>query len=101
MCHGTPSEMIVPGGEIAFVQRMIRESIASPTKVLWWTCMLGKLSSVVTLSGELKQLAKEGKVAGWGVHELATGLGRTRRWVVMWSAATAASAAGLRLPDVS
>ncbi|TKY89578.1 hypothetical protein EX895_001363 [Sporisorium graminicola] len=96
VCHGTPSEMIVSGGEVCFVQRMIQESLAARKKVLWWTCMLGKLSSVVTLSGELKQLGKEGKVAGWVVHELSTGGGRTKRWVIMW---TAAAATALRIPD--
>ncbi|CDR88736.1 uncharacterized protein SPSC_05568 [Sporisorium scitamineum] len=95
VCHGTPSEMIVTGGEVSFVQRMMRESITS-RKVLWWTCMLGKLSSVVTLSGELKQLAMQQKVAGWGVHELHTGGGKTKRWVIMW---TVAAATGLRIPD--
>lgn len=89
--------MIVTGGEVSFVQRMMRESITS-RKVLWWTCMLGKLSSVVTLSGELKQLAMQQKVAGWGVHELHTGGGKTKRWVIMW---TVAAATGLRIPDVS
>ncbi|CBQ68542.1 conserved hypothetical protein [Sporisorium reilianum SRZ2] len=96
VCHGTPSEMITSGGEVSFVQRMIRESLTPAPKVRWWTCMLGRLSSVVTLSAELKQLAKAGKVGGWGVHELATGGGRTKRWVILW---TTAAATKLRIPD--
>lgn len=88
--------MITSGGEVAFVQSMIQESLVTD-KVLWWTCMLGKLSSVITLCGELKQLAKEGKVAGWDVDELDTRRGRTKRWVIMWTRAET----GLRLFGVS
>ncbi|SPO29520.1 uncharacterized protein UTRI_04747_B [Ustilago trichophora] len=66
VCHGTPSEMVTAGGEVAFVQRMIGESLITNKEVLWWTCMLGKLSSVVQIAGELKELAKERKVGGWG-----------------------------------
>ncbi|SOV02758.1 uncharacterized protein UDID_05951 [Ustilago sp. UG-2017a] len=85
VCHGSRSEMIVEGGEVRFVQRMIRESIATERKVLWWTCMLGKLSSVAQLAGELKVLSGVGKIGGWGVNELKTGGGKTKRWVIMWT----------------
>lgn len=85
--------MVTAGGEVAFVQRMIKESLTTNKEVLWWTCMLGKLSSVVQIARELKELAKEGKVGGWGVSELPTGGGRTKRWVVIWSTTP------LRLPD--
>lgn len=94
VCHGTASEMVVEGGEAEFVRRMLRES-AAQAGVVWWTCMLGKLSSVVELAAELKVMAKSGDVGGWGVHELPTGRGRTKRWVVMWSRTP------MRLPDVS
>ncbi|EST04521.2 Centromere protein O [Kalmanozyma brasiliensis GHG001] len=94
VCHGTRSEMVTTGGEVAFVRRMIAESLTT-YNVLWWTCMLGKLSSVIKLSSELKQLSKEGKMSGWGVHELPTGGGKTKRWVVMWCSA----AIGMRVPD--
>lgn len=87
--------MITTGGEVAFVRRMVEQSL-NETRVLWWTCMLGKLSSVQLLSGDLKQLSKEGKVAGWGVSVLETGGGRTRRWVLIWSSQSA-----MRIPDVS
>lgn len=77
--------MVTEGGEVSFVQRMIRESIITTKKVLWWTCMLGKLSSAVQLANELKVLSGEGKLGGWGVHELKTGGGKTKRWVIMWT----------------
>ncbi|SPO47039.1 uncharacterized protein PSANT_04725 [Moesziomyces antarcticus] len=92
VCHGTASEMVVDGGEGEFVRRMLRES-AVQAGVVWWTCMMGKLSSVVELAAELKAMAKSGNVGGWGVHELPTGRGRTKRWVVLWSRTP------IRLPD--
>ncbi|KAJ1025039.1 hypothetical protein NDA18_004325 [Ustilago nuda] len=85
VCHGSRSEMVVEGGEVRLVQRMIRESITTERKVLWWTCMLGKLSSVAQLAAELKVLSGEGKIGGWGVNELKTGGGKTKRWVIMWT----------------
>lgn len=95
VCHGSASEMVTEGGEVRFVQRMVHESVTTSKMVLWWTCMLGKLSSVVHLSGELKLLSEGGKVGGWGVHELPTGGGRTKRWVLMWTTTK------LRICDVS
>lgn len=95
ICHGTASEMVTTGGEVEFVQRMMRESVTTDRKVLWWTCMLGKLSSVAILAEELKRLSQQGAVGGWGMSELMTGGGRTKRWVVIWSISA------LRIPDVS
>ena len=85
VCHGTPSEMVTLGGEVAFVRKMITESL-NEKRVQWWTCMLGKLSSVITLAGEMRELNKEGKVGGWGVKVLDTGGGKTKRWVIIWTA---------------
>ncbi|SNX85816.1 uncharacterized protein MEPE_04525 [Melanopsichium pennsylvanicum] len=85
ICHGTSSEMVTRGGELSFVRRMVSESITTNSKVLWWTCLLGKLSSVIALAGELKKLSGEAKVFTWGVSELPTGGGKTRRWVILWS----------------
>lgn len=94
VCHGTHGEMVTQGGEVEFVRRMIGESL-NGGGVRWWTCMLGKLSSLSILAGELKVLAKEGKVGGWGLTPLPTGGGRTKRWVLLWTATA------FRLCDVS
>lgn len=92
VCHGTSSEMVTAGGELRFVQRMIQQSLSDP-RVVWWTCMLGKLSSVVQVAQELEPLSNERRIRAWGVHELPTGGGRTRRWVLLWT-----TKSGLRIP---
>ena len=94
VCHGTPSEMVVVGGEVDFVERMVVESLAEK-RVVWWTCMLGKLSSVARVAARLKTLSADAQIGGWGLTELRTGGGRTKRWVVMWTNTP------LRLSDVS
>jgi len=48
--------------------------------------MLGKLASIVTLTQELKTLSNEGRVGGWGMTELPTGGGKTKRWILIWTA---------------
>ncbi len=48
--------------------------------------MLGKLASNVTLTQELKTLSNEGRVGGWGMTELPTGGGKTKRWILIWTA---------------
>lgn len=71
--------MVTPGGETAFVARMIAESVPLGQRVRWFTAQLGKLGSVATVVAELK---KRG-VKNWAIGELVQG--RTKRWVVGWS----------------
>ena len=72
--------MVTPGGEVAFVGRIIAESVQLRERVQWYTTMLGKLSSVPVVVGELR---KHG-VGNWAVAEFVQG-SRTRRWGVGWS----------------
>lgn len=71
--------MVTPGGETAFVARMIAESVPLAQRVRWFTAQLGKLGSVATVVKELKEKG----VKNWAVGELVQG--RTKRWVVGWS----------------
>ena len=72
--------MVTPGGEIAFVNRMIEESVALKTRCQWYTSMLGKLSSVGTIVEKFKQAGVE----NYAVKEFVQG-GKTRRWGIAWS----------------
>lgn len=72
--------MVTPGGEIAFVARMIRESVVLGERCQWYTSMLGKLKSVEFVIEELKAVG----CVNWAVTEFVQG-GKTRRWGVGWS----------------
>jgi len=72
--------MVTPGGEIAFVSRMIEESLQLRNKVQWYTTMLGKLSSVSVI---VEKLIEHGN-NNYAVTEFIQGT-KTRRWAVAWS----------------
>ena len=72
--------MVTPGGEVAFVERMIMESVKLRGRVRWYTSMLGKYSSLATIIERLKQV----HVQNWAVKEFVQGA-KTRRWAVAWS----------------
>ncbi|KAJ8101148.1 hypothetical protein POJ06DRAFT_250603 [Lipomyces tetrasporus] len=79
-----PEEMITPGGEVAFVTRMINESIEMlrndvNTGSTWYTSMLGKLDS---LKDVVNSLRKRG-ISNYAVAEFIQGQ-FTRRWAVAW-----------------
>lgn len=80
-CTGAAVEMVTPGGEVAFVTRMIKESLVLKRKCQWYTSMLGKLSSVHSL---LRLLLQECQVKNWAVKEFIHGA-KTRRWAIAWT----------------
>ncbi|KAI0799986.1 S-adenosyl-L-methionine dependent methyltransferase [Fomes fomentarius] len=79
VCTGADVEMITPGGEAAFVGRMVLESVSLQNKCRWYTSMLGKLSSLT----HVVQILRENAITNYGVTELVQG--QTRRWVIAWS----------------
>ncbi|OJJ72350.1 hypothetical protein ASPBRDRAFT_42038 [Aspergillus brasiliensis CBS 101740] len=79
-CTGAEVEMVTTGGEIAFVTRMIEESLRLRERVTWYTTMLGKLSSVSVLIEALL----EHKNNNYAVTEFIQG-NKTRRWAIAWS----------------
>lgn len=74
--------MITPGGEVAFVGRLITESRSATLqrKIQWFSAMLGKLSSV----NEIVAVLRKVECANYAVAEFIQGQ-RTRRWCVAWS----------------
>jgi 23S rRNA (adenine1618-N6)-methyltransferase len=79
-CTGAEVEMVTPGGEVAFVSRMIDESVVLRDRVQWYSSMLGKLSSLNILVEKLKLMG----VNNWAATEFVQG-GKTRRWALAWS----------------
>ncbi|KAL2433642.1 Psilocybin synthase [Exophiala dermatitidis] len=99
-CTGAAIEMITPGGEVAFVSRLIDESyslslskaqrgiLTSGTRlrIQWFSSMLGKLSSV----SDIVEALKSRDCTNFAVTEFVQGSqaqkkAKTRRWCVAWS----------------
>ncbi|OJJ47054.1 hypothetical protein ASPZODRAFT_115977 [Penicilliopsis zonata CBS 506.65] len=79
-CTGAEVEMVTQGGEVEFVSRMIEDSLRLRERVLWYSTMLGKLSSVSMI---VEKLLKHG-IQNYAVTEFVQGF-KTRRWAVAWS----------------
>lgn len=80
-CTGADVEMITPGGEVAYVRRMIEESVELRDAVQWCTVQLGKMSSLHALVPVLRD---EFSCINWAVSVLQPS-GQTVRWVLGWS----------------
>ncbi|KIM68846.1 hypothetical protein SCLCIDRAFT_20156 [Scleroderma citrinum Foug A] len=86
-CTGSGSEMITPGGEVAFVSRMFCESLQYKSRCRWYTSMLGKLASLP----DTVTLLRINQIDNYAITEFVQG--QTRRWAIAWSFGTH------RLPD--
>lgn len=80
ICTGAPVEMVCQGGEVAFVGRLLRESLVLRERVQWYTAMVGKATSLEALVEQLR----EHKIDNFAVTELVQG-SKTRRWALGWS----------------
>ncbi|KAL9114503.1 MAG: hypothetical protein Q9227_001584 [Pyrenula ochraceoflavens] len=79
-CTGASIEMVTPGGEVAFIARLIEQSQNIGQRIQWYTSMLGKLSSVQVVVEKLREVG----CGNYAVTEFVQGQ-RTRRWAVGWS----------------
>jgi len=79
-CTGAPVEMVVEGGELAFVGRLLEESLLLRDRVQWYTSMFGKLPSLHEFLGKLRQNG----IDNYAVTEFVQGR-KTKRWAVGWS----------------
>ncbi|MCE3076027.1 23S rRNA (adenine(1618)-N(6))-methyltransferase RlmF [Chryseobacterium gwangjuense] len=53
---GQQSELWCEGGEIAFISKMIEESVLYSSQVLWFTCLVSKKDNLYKLTSLLKKL---------------------------------------------
>ncbi|XP_021753107.1 methyltransferase-like protein 16 [Chenopodium quinoa] len=78
-CGGTPKEMVCPGGEGAFISRIIEDSVALKQSFRWYTSMLGKKSNLKFLMSKLREVGVTIVKATEFVQ------GQTSRWGLAWS----------------
>ncbi|KAK4445974.1 hypothetical protein QBC34DRAFT_450998 [Podospora aff. communis PSN243] len=79
-CTGAPVEMVCEGGEVAYIGRMMDESLVLRDRVQWYTAMVGKASSIETLVERLRK----NNIDNFAVTEFVQG-NKTRRWALGWS----------------
>ena len=79
-CTGSETEMVTEGGEVAFVSKIIDESLILRHRVQWYTSMLGKFSSVATVIEKLRAH----DIGNYATTEFIQG-NKTRRWGIAWS----------------
>jgi len=79
-CTGAPVEMVCEGGEVAYIGRMLEESLVLRDRVQWYTAMVGKASSIDTLVTQLRS----NNIDNFAVTEFVQG-NKTRRWALGWS----------------
>ncbi|EGG09834.1 uncharacterized protein MELLADRAFT_95348 [Melampsora larici-populina 98AG31] len=71
--------MITSGGEVSFINQLIRDSLALKDHVRWFTSLCGKFSTLTEVVKTFKTLQGNNYALG----ELLQG--QTRRWVIGWS----------------
>ncbi|ETL78908.1 hypothetical protein, variant [Phytophthora nicotianae] len=81
-CMGSTNEMMFPGGEVAFIGNMISESEMLQNRILWFTSMIGKKSSL----RKLLALLRGKQVKSTRTTEFFQG--RTKRWGIAWTFST-------------
>lgn len=80
VCTGAPVEMVCSGGEVAFVDRLLKESLYFRERVQWYTAMFGKFTSLQEFVEKLRQNG----IDNYAVTEFVQG-SKTKRWAVGWS----------------
>ncbi|KAI8533162.1 hypothetical protein RHMOL_Rhmol11G0275300 [Rhododendron molle] len=78
-CGGTLEEMVCPGGEEAFISRIIQDSFELKQSIRWYTSMVGRKSNMRILMSKLREV---------GVTIVKTTefvQGQTCRWGLAWS----------------
>ncbi|KAF3767237.1 hypothetical protein M406DRAFT_39337 [Cryphonectria parasitica EP155] len=79
-CTGAPVEMVCDGGEVAFVSRILEESLVLKDRVQWYTSMFGMVSSLEVMVEKVRERG----INNYAVMEFLQG-NKTRRWALAWS----------------
>uniref|UniRef100_J3L930 U6 small nuclear RNA (adenine-(43)-N(6))-methyltransferase n=1 Tax=Oryza brachyantha TaxID=4533 RepID=J3L930_ORYBR len=78
-CGGTAEEMVCPGGEQAFISRIIEDSASLKNSLRWFTSMIGRKANLKLLVSKIRE-------AGASVVKTTEFVqGQTARWGLAWS----------------
>lgn len=78
-CMGNSNEMATEGGEERFVERIILDSLQLRDRVLWYSSMVGRKTSVKSILATLRERKITNVKTTKFVH------GRTTRWGIAWT----------------
>ncbi|XP_054273792.1 U6 small nuclear RNA (adenine-(43)-N(6))-methyltransferase [Macrosteles quadrilineatus] len=78
---GATTELVVPGGEIAFITNIINDSVLLKAKVRVYSVMVGHKTSV----GKVKQVLETAGVPSASVVTTEFCQGQTTRWGIAWT----------------
>nr|CAD7600487.1 unnamed protein product [Timema genevievae] len=76
---GSLQEVVVMGGEVAFIKRMIEESLELKTTIKIYSSLVGHKSSLTPLKNALKQAGVS------NMTEVMFRQGHTSRWILAWT----------------
>jgi 23S rRNA (adenine1618-N6)-methyltransferase len=84
---GMPNELVFPGGELKFIEKIIRESVHENLKnrVIWFTSLVARKSSIKKIHQILHDYCDKHNVKLEGWREVELSQGKQARWVVAWS----------------
>uniref|UniRef100_A0ACD5Z8L6 Uncharacterized protein n=1 Tax=Avena sativa TaxID=4498 RepID=A0ACD5Z8L6_AVESA len=78
-CAGTAEEMACPGGEQAFITRIIEDSVFVKNSFRWFTSMVGRKANIKLLVSKIRE------VGATVVKTTEFVQGQTARWGLAWS----------------
>ncbi|WAR54700.1 hypothetical protein PtB15_4B317 [Puccinia triticina] len=79
VCTGSEVEMVYPGGEVGFIEKMMKDSLVVGSQTRWFTSLCGKYTTLLPVVQLFKSLGGN----NYAISELIQG--RTKRWVIGWS----------------
>lgn len=83
VCSSSANEAVVEGGELAFVKRIIDESLEVKDRISIYTVMFGRRKSFLDVKQMLKEYQGQGVIASFAKTELCQG--NTKRWALAWT----------------
>lgn len=84
VCSSNANEAVVEGGEVAFVKRIVEESLQMKDGIQLYTVMMGRRKSFLEIKYLLKDYQEKGdSIASFAYTELCQG--NTKRWAIGWT----------------